>query len=311
MKKKTTEQFIKEAKQIHGDRYDYSNVEYINNKAKVCIICPTHGEFLQIPQDHLKGRGCPKCNGGVLHSNKEWVKKFKKTHGEKYLYNIENKKLSSNLKIEIVCPKHGTFKQSCINHSIGQGCPKCANERIGFMKRNNTEYFTQLSQKIHDKKYDYSKVNYTNNHTEVCIICPIHGEFWQKPNVHLLNHGCPKCSCSKLELELIKFLEDEKIEYIYQANKKTFPWLKKLSLDFYLPRYNVAIECQGLEHFKEIAFFGGTKTFNETIKRDIKKLNLCKDNNIKLIYYNNLGINYPYEVYENKEKMLIEIINGK
>lgn len=311
MNRKTREEFIKECNIVHNNKYDYSKVEYINNKTKVCIICPEHGEFWQIPQDHTKGRGCTKCNGGVSHTNKEWLKKFKNTHGEKYSYNIGDVKLSSDVKIEIICPIHGIFEQSCMNHSLGQGCPKCANELNGLKKRSNTEYFVSLARKVHGDKYDYSKVNYTNNRTEVCIICPKHGEFWQKPNVHLLNHGCPKCSCSKLELEIIKLLEDNKIEYIHQASKKDLPWLKRLSLDFYLPKYKIAIECQGIEHFKEIAYFGGIKNFTETIKRDNKKLNLCKNNDIKLIYYSNLGIEYPYDVYENKKEMLTEIINGK
>jgi len=312
MKKKTKEEFIEESTKVHNGKYDYSKVDYINNKTKVCIVCPIHGEFWQAPQDHTKGRGCTKCNGGVLHSNEEWLDKFKRTHGEKYIYSIDStKKLTSNTKLNIVCPIHGTFMQACINHSTGQGCPKCANENNSIVKRKNNEYFISIAEKIHGNKYDYSKVDYINNHTEVCIICPKHGEFWQKPNVHLLNHGCPKCSCSKLELEIIKLLDDNKIEYIHQANKKDFPWLKRLSLDFYLPEYNIAIECQGIEHFKEIKFFGGTKKYIETVKRDNRKLNLCENNNIKLLYYSNLEIKYPYKVYENKEELLKEIINEK
>ena len=312
MKRKTTEEFINESKQIHGDKYNYSKVKYANNKTKVCIVCPIHGEFWQIPQDHLKGRGCSKCNGGILHSNEEWVNKFLNVHHNKYIYDIPtNKKLSSNTKIKIICPKHGFFTQRCINHSIGQGCPICANEINGINKRSTKELFIKLSKKIHGNKYDYSKVEYINNHTEVCIICPKHGEFWQKPNVHLLNHGCPKCSSSKLELEIINYLETNKIKYTYQANCKKFNWLGKMSLDFYLPKYNIAIECQGIEHFKEIAFFGGIKKLEETQKRDKIKKQLCEENGIKLFYYSNLGIKYPYKIYENKNELFNLIENGR
>lgn len=312
MKRKTKEEFIEESNIIHNNKYNYSKVEYINNKTKVCIICPEHGEFWQVPQDHTKGRGCSKCNGGISHSNTEWLNKFRKTHGEKYSYSITNNdKISSSTKIKILCPIHGEFEQSCMNHSIGQGCPKCGNENSAIKRQNDTDYFINLSRKTHGDKYDYSKTEYVNNHIKVCIICPKHGEFWQKPYVHLSKHGCPKCSSSKLELEIIDFLDENKIKYIHQANKKDFLWLKKLSLDFYLPDYNVAIECQGLEHFKEIKFFGGTKGFNSTVERDKRKLKLCNENHIKLFYYSNLGIEYPYKVYENKENMLNEIKNGK
>lgn len=311
MKRKTKDEFIIESNIIHNNKYDYSKVEYKNNKTKVCIICPEHGEFMQCPQDHIRGRGCTKCNGGVSHTNEEWLEKFKKMHGEKYTYIInDNDKLSSSKKIEILCPIHGSFKQQCISHAIGQGCPKCANEKNGVKKRKNNNEFISLAQKIHGKKYDYSKVNYINNHTEVCIICPEHGEFWQKPNVHLSNHGCPKCASSKLELELIKFLEENKTDYIYQANKKNFLWLKGLSLDFYLPEYNAAIECQGIEHFKETSFFGGLKGFYNTLERDKRKLDLCNKNNVKIFYYSNLNMEYPYFVYENKDNLLNAIKNG-
>lgn len=65
--RKTTEQFIAEAKAVHGDKYDYSKVEYVNNNTKVCIICPTHGEFWQIPKSHLNGNGCKKCHQCSKH----------------------------------------------------------------------------------------------------------------------------------------------------------------------------------------------------------------------------------------------------
>ena len=64
--KLTTEEFIEKAKQVHGDKYDYSKVEYINNRTKVCIICPEHGEFWQLPSNHLQGTGCPNCRNYKL-----------------------------------------------------------------------------------------------------------------------------------------------------------------------------------------------------------------------------------------------------
>ena len=60
-KKLTTEEFISKAKEVHGNKYDYSKVEYVNNHTKVCIICPKHGEFWQTPNHHLLGHGCSKC----------------------------------------------------------------------------------------------------------------------------------------------------------------------------------------------------------------------------------------------------------
>lgn len=60
-RKSTKEEFVKKAKKLYGDKYDYSKVEYINNRTKVEIICPIHGSFFQIPNDHLMGHSCKKC----------------------------------------------------------------------------------------------------------------------------------------------------------------------------------------------------------------------------------------------------------
>ena len=126
MKKLTIEEFIEKAKIIHGDKYDYSKVEYVNSMVKVCIICPIHGEFFVKPNDHIhKKCGCVKCSGRYL---------------------------------------------------------------------SNKEAFVEKARLIYGDKYDYSKVNYINNKTKVCIICPIHGEFWQRPNDHLNSSGCPICN---------------------------------------------------------------------------------------------------------------------
>lgn len=117
--------------------------------------------------------------------------------------------------------------------------------------RMTTEEFLKKAKEIHGNKYDYSKVEYTGNKFKVCIICPEHGEFWQKPNDHLSGRGCPKCKSSHLERETRILLEKNQIKY---EEQKTFEWLKlkkQQYLDFYLPQYSIAIECQGEQHFQK------------------------------------------------------------
>ena len=94
----------------------------------------------------------------------------------------------------ITCPIHGDFTQRPNNHYMGAGCPECHHN-----KRCDTNTFIKKARAIHGNKYDYSKVNYTNNKTKVLIICPIHGKFEQTPDKHLRGQGCPGCSSSKLE----------------------------------------------------------------------------------------------------------------
>lgn len=128
-RKKTREEFISEAKRVHGDTYEYSKVEYINANTKVCIVCKEHGEFWQRPNDHIRGIGCNKCsyvkNGKACRmSFAEFLTKAKRTHGDKYQYD-EKSFQGSHFKVKITCPVHGIFEQNAGNHIEGQGCPKC------------------------------------------------------------------------------------------------------------------------------------------------------------------------------------------
>lgn len=118
----TTSEFIEEALKVHGNRYDYSAVEYHNNKTKVCIICKIHGKFLQTPQVHLKGCGCPRCSNSIS-SQKEFEQKATIVHKGKYEY---GKYEGTNRTIPIICKTHGVFMQLANNHLLGSGCPKCA-----------------------------------------------------------------------------------------------------------------------------------------------------------------------------------------
>lgn len=288
----TKDEFIEKAKKIHGDKYDYSKAVYSgNNKTKICIICPEHGEFWMTPNCHLNGQGCPKCGHlrkGKTYklSTKIFIEKAKKIHGDKYDYSKVNYE-SNGKKVCIICPKHGEFWITPHNH-IGnqhQGCPKCGNIIKSISHLKTKDEFIKNARKIHGEKYDYSKVEYINNHTKVCIICPKHGEFWQTPNGHLGGCGCPHCNESKLEIEVEKFLNKNNFKYISQFR---IDWLGKQSLDFYLPDYSIAIECQGGQHFYPIDFFGGKKQFKRQIKNDTIKKQLCKQHNIRILYYSNL-----------------------
>ena len=308
-KKVTTKDFIENAVKLHGNKYDYSKSEYIDSKTKICIICPEHGEFWQLPTAHLQGQGCPKCKkykiGKNKYDTKIFIEKSKLIHGDKYDYSKVNY-TDSLTKVCIICPEHGEFWQEPNSHLRGFGCKKCANE----IKKNIVrENFIKRCNEIHNNKYDYSKASYDGWNEKICTICPEHGEFWQTGGAHLMGAGCPTCSKSKLENELIKIFVESNIKFI---NSAKFNWLGRQHLDFYLPDYNIAVECQGEEHFKSIDFFGGKDEFININKRDINKNILCKENGIKLLYYSNLNYDKFLEekLYRNKEELLKEIKGG-
>ena len=153
-KKLTTEEFIKRVKQVHGDRYDYSKVEYINAQQKVCIICPEHGEFWQNPFGHLSGRGCKEC-GKPVKSFREYVQAAKRVHGNKYNY-LSKKVEVGRTYLLIVCPIHGEFWQRSDHHLQGQGCPKClVSKRILTKRKNNTFNVSGLQTVLYSKLKRY------------------------------------------------------------------------------------------------------------------------------------------------------------
>ena len=306
-----TKEFTERAQIVHNGFYDYSKVEYVNANTKVCIICPIHGEFWQTPMHHLNRNGCPKCRY-IKSSNKKrkttkwFIEESKKIHGNKYDYTkTEYHRLDE--KVCIICPIHGEFWQSPANHMKGHGCPYCSKN-----KKYTLETFIEKARQIHGDKYDYSKVNYVNSLIKVCIICPEHGEFWQTPNCHLNRHqGCPICEESHLEMDIRTLLNEHNIEYNQEYNDK---WLGRQYIDFYLPKYNIAIECQGEQHFKLVRFNGidvkeANKNYNKMLKLDNEKKNKCEKNGVKLLYYSNLKIKYPYKVITDKNKLLNMIKN--
>lgn len=296
--KHTVEEFVSMAKKVHGNKYDYSKVEYKGNKIKVCILCPEHGEFWQKPQSHLNGNGCSKCSGLYKIDLPLFIEHCTAIHNKKYDYS-KVKFNNINDYVTIICPKHGEFKQRAKNHYIGYGCTICAGN-----KRLTNEEFIEKAELVHGKKYDYSKVNYINTSTKVCIICPFHGEFWQTPNAHLFGAGCPTCPQSNLEGEIRNFLIKNNIKF---EQEKTFTWLVhklRMYLDFFLPEYGVAIECQGGQHFFPTDLFGGKDFYQLTIERDKAKKKLCEKHGINILYYSHADVNYPYPVFESVRLLL-------
>lgn len=187
------DEFINEAKKTHGNRYNYSKVEYVNMSTKVIIICPEHGEFEQVARHHVNGNGCPMCSKNKKDTTESWTLKASVVHQNRYDYSKVNY-VNNKSKVCIICPEHGDFEQLPGTHLKGIGCPKCGIIKRSNSNSSNTEEFIYKSKQIHGDKYDYSKVNYTKSSNKVTIICPKHGEFQQIAQDHLQSKGCPKCA---------------------------------------------------------------------------------------------------------------------
>ena len=211
--KKTISEFIYQAKDIHGDRYDYSLVEYKNTKNKVKIICNIHGIFEQSPQSHLSGQGCSICGFEKTKNNntkntKEFINQAKNKQDDKYDYSLVNY-INAYTKVKIMCKEHGLFEQTPNSHLSGTGCPICNNNN------SDTNTFINKSLIKNGNRYDYSLVNYINSKTKIKIICKEHGIYNQSPNSHLSGTGCPECNKKTTETFILKAKEihDDKYDY--------------------------------------------------------------------------------------------------
>lgn len=188
-KKLTTEKFIYEAKLKHGNKYDYSLVNYINSTTKVAIICPTHGVFKQLPARHLYNDNCPKCGNiktgeSLKLSPNAFIEQMKIIHPDIVI--MEDYKLSS---LEILIKDKYGIEYLAKPYSLLSGrAPTiqiAVNKNLAFKIKSNA---------IHKNKYNYDKVNYLLSRSPVTITCLIHGDFNQTPSSHISGYGCPLCS---------------------------------------------------------------------------------------------------------------------
>ncbi len=236
-----TKEFIVKAVKVHGDKYDYSRVEYVNTRTKVKIICKTHGEFEQKPLKHLSGQGCLKCSGHNKKINEDFIINAIQIHGDKYDYS-KIRYISSQKKVIINCKIHGDFEQRPSNHLNGQGCEKCAGR-----KKQNVDYINDVI-KVHGNKYDYSKVIYTKAQDKIIIICKKHGEFEQKACSHLNGSGCAKCGIEE-STNNKKFNNNDFIFKAIEVHGNKYDYSR---VDYQTNKFKVKILCKTHGEFKQI-----------------------------------------------------------
>ena len=209
----------------------------------------------------------------------EFINEYFLKHKDSNYIFIKETFVDSHTPMKIICPKHGEFWQSPKN-IMQYDCRKCSYEKRGEKNKLSTDDFIKKARLIHGDKYDYSKAKYQTAKTPILIICPKHGEFWQTPNDHLSKKGCPFCNESHLEKEFKRELDNNHINYIqqYKINE-----LGKQSIDFYLTDFNIAIECQGKQHFG-IGGWTSCYDFERQKYLDETKYNILKEKGIKTVY---------------------------
>ncbi len=192
----TTKKFIKKANIIHKNCYDYSKINYKNNKEKIEVICKKHGSFLIRPSAHiLQKQGCRKCSvENKRFTNDQFLKKANLLHKNKYDYSLINY-ITNKILVNIKCLKHGIFSMRPDSHLNGQGCPMCGIERRSKKITLSKEKFIDKCKLIHKDKYDYSDSIYMGVAKKIEIKCnKCLKKFKQRAGNHLyLKQECPNC----------------------------------------------------------------------------------------------------------------------
>jgi len=286
MKTWTTQKFIEKALKIHNNVYSYDRVNYTHGKIGVFITCKIHGDFIQRPNNHLQGQGCPKCKSfNMKITKKEFLCKANKIYNYKYKYS-DFEFNSTKDKIIICCPVHGEFKQSISSHLSGRGCKMCG--RI--LVTSTTQKFIAKANIIHNFKYIYDQVIYERAILKIKIICPIHGIFEQRPSEHLRGSGCFKCSESLGEKDISFYLKNQNIDFKAQHRIANCRDIRPLPFDFAIVKNTQLmglIEYQGKQHYRAHSFgsktISGEKLFSLVKKHDKIKYEYCFKNKIPLL----------------------------
>lgn len=259
-RQESNESFIRHSTVIHKGKYDYSFVDYKNARTKVQIVCPLHGPFLQTPDCHKRGQGCPKCKGSRVrdiqgHPQERVIEDFKKIHGDIYDYSRVIY-VNHTTKCEIVCHEHGSFWKSPAKHKQGQGCPTCGRKKgtevASVTKKGNPspkrlpfQTFVDRVNQIHGFRYDYSlsEVDYEHSNSRIEIICPDHGSFTQRASKHLKGRGCPHCHKSRQYSSMSQtWLDSLSLDLIREFR---LPEQKIRSVDAYDPSTNTVYQFHG------------------------------------------------------------------
>lgn len=274
------EKFIEKAKSLHGEMYDYSEVQYLNNRDFIDIKCPKHGKFQQRVLAHLQGYGCVDCGKEKrTYNTEEFVKKSNLVHRDRYDYSKVVYK-HSQLRVIIICKIHGEFSKLPNMHLLGSGCPVCSNSQ----RKLTQDEFLYKAKTVHNERYDYTKLTYKGCREKVIITCREHGDFVQTPNSHLNGSGCPWCTSSKGEQAIERILDTNSIKYIREYKLPEI--VNRFEYDFFLPEKNILIEFHGIQHYKSIPYFGGEDALSYTRRNDKLKRDFAQIFKYRLLEFN-------------------------
>lgn len=243
-------------------------------------------------------------------AQKRFIEKSAALHEGRYDYSKVHYTGISG-KVCIICPEHGEFWQTAGNHchiKNREGCPKCGCRKRAAYRRKSLADFIKEADRTHGGRYDYSKAEYINARTKICIACPVHGDFWQMPDNHISKaYGCPLCHESRGERKIALALKgmgmrfEREKRFTDDYGPKGWP----LPYDFWIPERSLLVEFQGKQHYEPVRFGGipeskAEELFLERKRADGLKRRYAEDKGLRLL-------EIPYTERE-PEKLLISTL---
>lgn len=283
-KRRTHEEFIAEMNIVNPNIKIVGR--FVNMRTKIICQCKTDGyEWNATPDNLLRGHGCPKCAGCVKRTHKQFITEMAVLNP-----NIEittsyiNVDTIIGCRCKICCHEWYATPNNLLS---GKGCKMCGYDALSRQHMNNSEkYLSETKEKV-----DVTFLSEYLGTTEIIKVkCNKCGYEWSPICKHLHNGiGCPRCNSSNGESLIQKYLDKHNIEYEFQKKFDDLVGIngRQLSYDFYIPKYNILVEFNGLQHYKPIKLYGGIEQFEKQKIRDEIKYNYAKDNG-----YNLLSIHY-------------------
>lgn len=334
-RRKTKEEFIQDAKKVWGDQYDYSQVNYVNNKTKVVIRCKRHDvTFEQRPFDHvvMKQRRCPQCQEEIKEEvrkrratgTEEFIRRAKEKFGDNFDYS-QVEYVNSTTPVKIVCVKggHGSFMMTPDSHLTSKhGCRQCGMVATGKSQRISKEEFLERANQKFGSKFDYSQMSYTDYNSPVKLICREHGELEITPFLHLLypSGGCKECRKEIQSVSIKKMTTEQFVEKAISLHGEKYDYTNAKYTSESRPvslrclKHNINFEISPENHLKgkgcplceqeEIAMYEEGK--NEAIQRrsDYRKIQEEKRKRSKEIIHGRPSKNYTWETFVHTAQLI-------
>ena len=219
-----------------------------------------------------------------MRTTESVIQEIKQVHGNKYIIPSDFQYINKRTKLHLICPKHGDF-HPYYDNLIKK---KCQCRKCLYHIYTTKEYIDDIKKIYPNNELDFSSIEYNGYRNDIIVKCNLCNQEYKVKPIRLLK-GSFKCQCQKdtsstLEKIVKNNLIAKQIEF---EEQKKFDWLGNLSLDFYLPKYNMAIECQGKQHF---GLGGWSKSFNfiKQNERDKLKNELCNKNGVEILYFTDL-----------------------